>query len=171
MYEDSLQELDPGRGEGVRVKKHMNLASIVSPDLKSSLEKAAEFHGHLGPFLTIGVRMGLIGLKKMGKCNNNELAIDASLPLHIPFSCIIDGLQVTTHCTVGNRKLSLKDSDSIQVKFKKEKARMEVIITLNKSILEKIMPHLLKEATTVEEIRRLAWIIAGISRDELFEIS
>ena len=153
------------------MKNNINPTRAVSPELTFLLEKAAEFHGHLGPFLTIGVRMGLIGLKKMGKHNNDELVIEASLPLQVPFSCVIDGLQVTTHCTAGNQKLSLKNSDSIQARFKREKARMEVTIALNRSIFEKMKSHLLGEATPKEEIRRLAWVIAGISEDELFMIS
>lgn len=34
-------------------------------ELDVILKRAAEFHGHLGPFLVIGVRMGLIGLREL----------------------------------------------------------------------------------------------------------
>jgi formylmethanofuran dehydrogenase subunit E len=152
------------------MKNNMTFARTVPPELASLLEKAAEFHGHLGPFLAIGVKMGLAGLKKIGKQNGHQLVIDASLPLHVPFSCIIDGLQVSTHCTVGNQKLSLEDSDSIRARFKRENDGLEVTIALNKAIFEEMKSDLLGEALSEEEVCRLAWVIAGISEDELFEI-
>lgn len=153
------------------MKKSRNLAHAISLELTSLLEKAAEFHGHLGPFLAIGVRMGMIGLKKIGKDNSDSLRIDVSLPLHVPFSCIIDGLQVTTHCTVGNQKLSLHDSGSVQARFKRETDKMEVSVTLNKPLFEELKSQLLGEAVPEGEVRKLARVIAGISEDELFVIS
>ena len=153
----------------LRMKNNRTLTYTVPPELVSLLEKAAEFHGHLGPFLAIGVRLGLVGLKKINQQKNGPLTIDVSLPLHVPFSCIIDGLQVTTQCTVGNQKLSLKDSDSIQARFKRENGRLEVTVALDKSMFEEMKSKLLGEAKP-EEIRRLAWVIASISEDELFEI-
>jgi len=151
------------------MKNNRTLTYTVPPELVSLLEKAAEFHGHLGPFLAIGVRLGLVGLKKIGQQEDDQLIIDVSLPLHVPFSCIIDGLQVTTQCTVGNQKLSLKDSDSIQARFKRENDRLEVTVVLDKSMFEEMKSKLLGEAKP-EEIRRLAWVIARMSEDELFEI-
>ena len=151
------------------MKNNKTFTHTVPLEVKSVLEKATEFHGHLGPFLAIGVRLGLVGLKKICKQNDDQLTIDVSLPLHIPFSCIIDGLQVTTQCTVGNQKLSLKDSDSIQARFKRENDRLEVTVALDKSMFEEMKSKLFGEAKP-EEIRRLAWVIARMSEDELFEI-
>jgi hypothetical protein len=34
----------------------------------------------------------------------------AKLPLSTPFSCILDGIQATTQCTIGNQKLRIKNS-------------------------------------------------------------
>ena len=153
------------------MKNDLNPSNIIPSELTSILEKAAEFHGHLGPFLVIGVRIGLIGLRKIGRHDVDQLTINLSLPLHVPFSCIIDGLQFTTHCTIGNQKLSVKDSDNIQVRFKKENEKKEVKITLNKSILEEMKSQLLGESLPDKEIRRLAWKIASLSEGKLFEIS
>ncbi len=153
------------------MKNDVNPTPIVPSKLAAVLEKAAEFHGHLGPFLVIGVRIGLIGLKEISKHNGEQLTIDLSLPLRVPFSCIIDGLQVTTHCTVGNQKLSVRDSDSIKARFTGENNGIEVMIALNKSTFEELKFQLLGEPIPEEEVRRLAWMIAEISEDKLFEIS
>ena len=149
----------------------MTLTRNRSPKLIALMEKATEFHGHLGPFLAIGVRMGVIGLERLGNPAYNSLAITASLPLKVPFSCIIDGLQVSTNCTVGNQKLSLRDSHTIQVKFQREDNRQEIVVTLNRSMIEKIKSQLLTKAMLNDEMRKLAWMIAELSEDELFEIA
>jgi formylmethanofuran dehydrogenase subunit E len=162
--------MDEERNRGFRMKKDITHTYSVPPELSSLLEKAAEFHGHLGPFLAIGIRMGLLGLKKMGKKKDDRITVDVSLPLHVPFSCIIDGIQFSTHCTIGNQKLSVNDSDSIQIKFKRENDRVQVTITLNKSIFKEIKSELLKEDMSEEEVQRLAWVIASIPEDKLFKM-
>jgi formylmethanofuran dehydrogenase subunit E len=83
------------------------IKSKTSSELTSLIKKAADLHGHLGPFLVIGVRMGSLA-KKILNANaeeNNEFRVTARLPLLTPFTCIIDGIQATTQCTVGNQKL------------------------------------------------------------------
>lgn len=151
------------------MKNNTGFTHTISPELSSLLEKAAEFHGHLGPFLTIGVRMGLIGLNGMSKHDYDKLRIEASMPLRVPFSCIVDGLQFTTHCTIGNQRLSLKDSETIRVRFKRVNDGLEKTVTLNKSRFDRIKSDLLGEAIS-EEVRRAAWIVAKIPEEELFKI-
>ena len=86
--------------------------------LAEKIAKAVDFHGHLGPFLVIGVRMADIGMRELGLRNNNpKLRITAHLKYSVPISCIVDGLQVTTKCTIGNQKLKLVDSSDIAAKF------------------------------------------------------
>ena len=150
----------------------MTLKLNLSSEVTSILEKAAEFHGHLGPFLAIGVRMGQIGLNGVGMSKAKSLVVTASLPLRVPFSCIIDGLQITTKCTTGNQKLSLINSAKIQVKFEGKDNGRKVVVGLNQSMFEKLKFQLLsKEAMPDEEVRELAWEVAAIPEDKLFVIT
>lgn len=149
----------------------MGIECNISPELTSILEKAAEFHGHLGPFLAIGVRMGLIGLDRVSMAMGDSLEVTASLPLRVPFSCIIDGLQVSTNCTVGNQKLSLKDCPSIQATFERKDNGQKIVVALNQSVFEKLKSQLLQETLPDEEIRKLAWKVAAIPEDELFVVT
>jgi len=142
-----------------------------SPKQASVLERAAQFHGHLGPFLTIGVRMGIIGLKRLGNPRANSLMITASLPLQVPFSCIIDGLQVSTNCTIGNQLLSLKDSSTIQVKLERKDNGQAITIALNESVLKKLRAQLPKTGVPNGQVRELAWMIAKIPEEELFNVT
>ena len=143
----------------------------ISLELASVLEKAAEFHGHLGPFLAIGVRMGLIGLDQVGMGKGSSLAVTASLPLRIPFSCIIDGLQTSTKCTIGNQKLSVKSSGEIQVKFLRKDNGQKVVVALNQLMFAKLRSQLLQNMLPDEEVRELAWKVAAMPEDDLFVIT
>lgn len=148
----------------------MTIKNNTSHELAITLEKAAEFHGHLGPFLAIGVRMGLAGLSKLDT-KTDSYVITASLPLHVPFSCIIDGLQITTKCTVGNQKLSLKNSTRVQAEFKRKDNGQKVVVALKQSTFEKLKSKLLQKTMVEEEVRELAWKVAALPEEELFVLT
>jgi formylmethanofuran dehydrogenase subunit E len=135
------------------------------------VEQAAYFHGHLGPFLMIGVRMGLTGLKGLDACTNEGLCITVSLPFRVPFSCIIDGIQVTTKCTVGNQKLLIRDSEKIQAEFRRKDKKKRIVISLKDSALEELRTQLRQEGTTDEQVRQIALKIAATPESNLFTIN
>ncbi len=139
-------------------------------DLESILRKAEEFHGHLGPFLTLGVRMGLIGVRELRvKGNAEELRITAMLKYSVPFSCVIDGIQVATKCTIGNKRLKLKSSSGIKAKFELQN-KEQVTVIVNPTAFARLKSKLLSEDVPPEEIRKLAHHVASMPKEELFII-
>jgi len=84
--------------------------SEETKEIRKQMKKASELHGHMGPFLVIGVRIGRAAEQILNPENqqNKELRASVKVPLSTPFSCILDGIQSTTHCTVGNRRLHKK---------------------------------------------------------------
>jgi len=139
-------------------------------DLDSIVKEAVDFHGHLGPFLVIGVRMGLIGLREL-KTTRGDSKLKARIILKhaVPFSCIIDGIQVTTQCTVGNGKLKLKNrGNQVSAEFKLGKGR-QVTVTLKPSKLEELKRKMPKSAVDYKNIK-LAREIASSTEKELFII-
>jgi len=63
------------------------LQSNIDTALNNIIEKAVDFHGHLGPFLVIGVRIGLIGLRELGLKKSTETPhVTALLEYSVPFS-------------------------------------------------------------------------------------
>ena len=149
----------------------MTFKRDVPLTLSSIMDRATEFHGHLGPFLVIGVRIGLIGLERLKTTEDTPMTVVASLPLHVPFSCIIDGLQVTTKCTVGNQKLTLTDSSAIEAKFERKDNMQRSMVAVNPSAFETLKTQLLKKGLKKEEVEELAWRVAAIPEAELFTIS
>ncbi len=138
---------------------------------ESIVKKAEEFHGHLGPFLTIGVKMGLIGLDSIKPVKDHRLTIAATLPLRVPFSCIIDGLQITTKCTIGNQKLSLNEGQVVRVEFRNMNDGKKAAVSLNQRTFRKLESQILDKSLADEQIRRLAWQVATIPDEELFIVT
>lgn len=143
---------------------------IQKQELASLVRKATELHGHLGPFLVIGVRMGIIGVRELkAKDNGNALRVTAMLKYSVPFSCVIDGIQVTTRCTIGNQKLKLIDSSGIRAEFELQQ-REKVTVTVNPTAFNKLKSRLLSENVSQEETEKLAYMIASMPEEELFTI-
>ena len=143
-------------------------------DLKTLVERARDIHGHLGPFLVLGVKMGVAGMKRLGiKENMLQLHIEAEMPRQIPYTCTLDGIQATTQCTFGNQRLVFKEANLpiISAKFGLKNQNKQVIISLRDEILQTLMKKLKeakKDATAVQE--KLAWMIASMPEDKLFSI-
>ncbi len=139
-------------------------------ELDNVLEEAEKFHGHLGPFLVLGVRMGLIGVREVkAKENNNKLRVTATLKYSVPFSCIIDGIQVATKCTIGNKKLELTDSSGITTEFEIQNKR-KVTVALNPATFSRLKNKMLSKDVSPEDTRKLALMVASMPEEELFII-
>jgi len=143
------------------------LKQSVDTELMSLIKKAADFHGHLGPFLVLGVRMGLVGVRELGaKENADKLRVTVMSKYSVPFSCIIDGIQVATKCTIGNKKLRVKNSSGIAAKFELQNRRCVSVavnpVTFNK--LKKKLP----ENVSSGELQELAQLVASMPEEELF---
>ena len=138
--------------------------------LEEILEKAVNFHGHLGPFLVLGIRMGLIGLRELRiERGNPKLRVTVMTKPSVPFSCVIDGIQAATICTVGNRKLKLRNSQkSILAKFQILQGN-NVTVTLNLAKQEELKKRLSKLASS-QEMERIARNVISMPEKELFKV-
>jgi len=142
----------------------------TEPDLDSIVKQAVDFHGHLGPFLVIGLRMGLIGLRELRTTRGDpELQATTLINPVVPFSCTIDGIQVSTQCTVGNGKLKLKSAqNTVSAKFQLNREK-QVVVTLKTTKFEELKKAMPKSARSYRNIR-LAREIASSPERELFKI-
>jgi formylmethanofuran dehydrogenase subunit E len=73
------------------------------------LQRAVEFHGHLGPFLMIGLRMGFLAMSALGS-SPDEMSVLVKVKSTPPESCAIDGLQVSTGCTLGRGTIRVSET-------------------------------------------------------------
>jgi formylmethanofuran dehydrogenase subunit E len=132
------------------------------------IEKAADFHGHLGPFLVIGVRMGKIAQKNLNtNIIENKLCATVKIPLATPFSCVLDGIQATTKCTIGNQKLRIENSQKeITAHFELQNSDKTIKISVNPKMVEELMNKLSEGVSD----RELAWKIVHMPESKLFTI-
>jgi len=140
-------------------------------NLEETLTKAAEFHGHLGPFLVVGVRMGRLALEKLNTKRaytrthdqHNSLSVVVETGSKPPTSCIVDGIQWSTGCTLGRGTIGIEDLGRPAARFKTE--RQELRIVLRKEILEKIENSLKLHPSKFKDLNEE---IVSLGEDELF---
>ena len=137
---------------------------MLDEKLKLAIKEAEKFHGHLGPFLVLGVRMGETAKKILKTAN---LQVTAKLPLSTPFSCVLDGIQVTTQCTIGNQKLKIENSSKeISATFQCAKTGKKLKVKVNPKITDALMKKF-SEGFSNEE---LAWEIASMPENQIFSV-
>lgn len=142
---------------------------MFEEELELALKEAEKFHGHLGPFVVIGVRMGKIAKRILNSTNseNDALQVTAELPLLTPFSCVLDGIQIATQCTVGNQKLRIKNSQKeITAYFQHAEPGKTLKISVNPKITEALINKLSQGFSN----EKLAWEIAHTPENQLFTI-
>jgi formylmethanofuran dehydrogenase subunit E len=91
------------------------------------LEGAVHFHGHLGPFLILGLRAGLSGIDYLGK-DYFSMRAKVETTLNPPHSCFIDGIQFSSGCTTGKGNLEVEACDGVSVKFVRGERRISIVV-------------------------------------------
>ena len=133
------------------------------------IEFGRQLHGHVGPYLVVGLKMGAAAKKALNitDMESTHLRAEVAVPLYPPFSCLLDGIQVSTTCTIGNQRLQFKNSKTIQGTFVIEESGKIVKITVNKKFIE-----ILDEKKTEDKLNEAyAWELAQAPEDQLFKIT
>ena len=128
-----------------------------------SLKQAIDFHGHLGPYLVLGLMMGEYALKKIKAKAHFGLEVKAWGAANKPKSCLIDGLQLSTGCTYGKGNITKYNGKGIKVSFMNCKNKRSITCTLQDGVVEK-----LALATTHQSCERLARTLYKAKTESLF---
>ncbi|OPX79635.1 MAG: FmdE, Molybdenum formylmethanofuran dehydrogenase operon [Methanosaeta sp. PtaB.Bin087] len=133
-------------------------------DLEEAINKAVEFHGHLGPFLVLGVRMGLLARRELDSAPGEMVAVvkTGAVP---SLSCLLDGIQVSAGCTLGRGNISTGPLGIAEAEFS-ARGRM-VTIRARDEVVGEIRSWRERYAS-LEEVARS---ISKRSDEELFEPS
>lgn len=107
------------------------------------LKKLEDFHGHVGPYVLIGYKMGQIANKELGKnpFSKNAVIFTGTSP---PISCIVDGVQISSGCTLGKGNIIIKDENIAKAEFS-NKSGKKISIELNKEIRDEIDNNVTEE--------------------------
>ena len=135
---------------------------MSNPLLEDLVNDAVKFHGHLGPFLILGLKAGLFANETLGK-DYFETRVIVETEDTPPCSCVVDGLQFTTGCTMGKGNIELKIGHSLHLLFTKGNKTLK--LSLKDTILRS-----LKDTYSHEDRTETALKISKRPIQELFDI-
>jgi len=110
--------------------------------IPNELAEAAKFHTHLGPFLVVGLRIGRVVTRELGD-DQFAIRIRAHTGKVPPYSCMVDGLQLSTGCTVGNGCLEVTDRREMAVEA--TRGARSLAVALRKEMLARIETECTRE--------------------------
>ncbi len=130
-------------------------------DLPEELEALQRFHGHLGIYVTVGLRMGAIGKRTFGHYKGLTATV-RSVPKP-PMLCLVDGIQFSSGCTMGKANIDVEPASEPEVTFAKEGRR--ITIALKPGLRERMDGEMSHEAELERSLHYFR-----LAEDELFEI-
>ena len=95
--------------------------------MNETLKRIEQFHGHLGPYAVIGYRMGIIANEKL---KSNPFSIKAVIWTGTtpPLSCIVDGIQLSSGCTLGKGNVKVKPEGIAKAEFSSDGKNIEIML-------------------------------------------
>ena len=114
--------------------------------LPEELIQLKRFHGHLGPYVAVGYRMGLLARQRL----EGKLIAVSFTGSKTPLSCIVDGIQFSSTCTMGKGNIMIHDNGEARAHFLSDTTLLDVKLDedVQKSIDEN-MSRETEEATAV----------------------
>jgi len=132
-------------------------------DKRISLKEAKKFHGHLGPYLVLGILAGEFALKKLNCKKYFGLEVKVWGADKKPKSCLIDGLQLSTGATYGKGNIQKLNSSLIKVEFRSHINNRKLILKFKDRLLRQ-----LNEVKTHKDSELLARKLYITTPSELF---
>ena len=132
--------------------------------MDETLKKIEQFHGHLGPYAIIGYKMGKIANTKLGSDPFSKKVVvwTGTTP---PLSCIIDGIQMSSGCTLGKGNISVRHDGIPKAQFTDNNGK-KLEIMLKSNIKQEI-----DTTVTEENIINYSEQLYQRTDQELFNIS
>lgn len=141
----------------------MKAVDAEKVSLEEMIKQATEFHGHLGPFLVLGIRMGLFALKELNSPGYEGIEALVKTGNTPSLSCLLDGVQISTGCTMGKGNIATEPLGLAEADFS----------TIEKKVTIKVRDEILNEIKSWREsyssLEEIAWSISKRSDEELFE--
>jgi len=130
----------------------------ATADLGEMIERGTILHGHLGPFLVAGIRMGLLALRELGSPGYFGLHVDSWAGRTTPLSCLNDGIQIGSGCTAGKGNLNIVGEGRPLARFLSDDGRA-IEIELKREIMDSF-----RGSDTIAKARE----VEALPEEELF---
>ncbi len=129
-------------------------------ELTPLLSRLKDFHGHLGPYVVAGHRMGLAAREAL----QGRLYCEVHCGSRPPLSCLIDGIQFSSGCTMGKGNIAVAGESEAKALFR-ERGGASVSIELRPELRQRI-----DEEMGVRDEEEAAIELSEMSDEELFLI-
>ena len=130
-----------------------------------TLKEAVKFHGHLGPYLVLGILAGEFALKRLRCKKYFGLEVRVWGTDKKPKSCFIDGLQLSTGATYGKGNIRQLNGSKMKIEFQNQINRKKIILIFNNWLIKK-----LDETKTHKDSELLAKELYKIDYSKLFNL-
>lgn len=148
-----IHEEDHGHDEG-------HDESLIPPE-----QILKTFHGHLGPYVVLGYRMGRLALEKTGSKGHFDITVEVATILEPPPSCLLDGLQLGCGCTLGKRNIEVRESDKPAEALFTAKSGRKALIRLKPGV-----PDLIRTLVEKEGVEAAGEDLMKRDASTLFEV-
>lgn len=105
---------------------------------KISLAEAVKFHGHLGPYLVLGLLAGESALKRLSAKKYFGFDVKVYGANIKPKSCLVDGLQLSTGATYGKGNIEKYNGSRIKIEFYNRENQKKIILTFKAGLLQRL---------------------------------
>ena len=129
------------------------------------LKEAVNFHGHLGPYLVIGLLAGEAALKILECKKYFGLKVLVYGATEKPKSCFIDGIQLSTGATYGKGNIEKLKGVQLSVKFVNLESKRKITLKLKDTLTSK-----LESTSTHKECETLAGKLYKTHYSKLFSL-
>lgn len=94
-------------------------------DREYSVTDLAAFHGHLGPYIVLGYRIGRYARRCFcaDPFRMKAAVFCQGVP---PQSCLADGIQIGSGCTLGKRNIEIIPCEDVAIEFSSEDKRIVI---------------------------------------------
>jgi formylmethanofuran dehydrogenase subunit E len=135
------------------------------------LTQVVQLHGHLGPWVVAGARLGMTGANAVEAKGHFDARVTCEGPFaKPPQSCFLDGVQLGSGATLGKRTIQVVDGKEIVVKFQNPRLKKAAEVRPTR----KLMDILNKKETadrSEEYYEQIARDIAAMPDSEILAIT
>lgn len=103
--------------------------------MSETLDLIRRFHGHVGPYVVAGVRAGEGALERLGARPHFGVEAIVMAPDAPPPSCFIDGVQLSTGCTMGKRNIEHVVGSQVALILRSRDTGEAVRVCLNEAVV------------------------------------
>jgi formylmethanofuran dehydrogenase subunit E len=105
------------------------------------LAQVVQLHGHLGPWVVAGARLGMAGARGVDAKSHFDVVVICAGPFkRPPRSCFLDGMQLGSGATLGKRTIEVVEAKQLVVKIRNSRTKKAVEVRPTRKLLDILEP-------------------------------